>query len=253
VRRLAAAFIILIPLFFAIPANASELKIEPKNFQLQAIPGDTLVEDVLITNLSTSNKTLKLSWSTPKNNGIGFASFEKSVPVLSPNATNSIELEFKIPKDLQPADYYGSLVVKTDTSEEKADFVIRILGTTREEIRASNFTDSGGRLNFTVINSGNRTISLQTKATIEGLFGLFSTSKDAKSFVRAGEQKEISISHNNLPPGFYQADIVFLFGEKGMEHVFPSFWINSDFVLIVVLLLVIAIAFYLKSKNKAQK
>jgi len=253
VKRLAAAFTILILLFSATPANASYLKIEPKNFQLQAIPGDTLVENILITNLSTSNKTLKLSWATPKNNGVGFALFEKSISVLPPNATIPVEIEFKIPKDLQPADYYGSLVAKAGKSGEKVDFVIRVLGTTKEEIRSSNFTDSGRKLNFTVINSGNRTISLQTKATIEGLFGLFSTSKDVKSFVRAGEQKELSISHNNLPPGFYQADVVFLFGEAGMEHVFPYFWINSDFVLIVVLLLGIALAFYLKSRNKAKK
>jgi uncharacterized membrane protein len=253
VKRLAAVFIIFIPLFFATPANASELKAEPKNFQLQAIPGDNLVETVLITNLSNSTKNLNVTWQTPKNYAVKFTSVKKSALVLAPNTTTPIELEFKIPKDLQPADYYGSLVAKADTSEEKVDFVIRILGTTKEEIKVSDFADNGRKLNFTIINSGNRTISLQTKAGIEGLFGLFSASKDTVTSVRAGEQKEISISHNNLPPGFYQADVVFLFGEAGKEHVFPSFWINSDFILIGVLLLVIVIAFYLKSRNKAQK
>jgi len=253
VKRLAAVFIILILLFFATPANASELKVEPKNFQLQAIPGDNLVETVLITNLSNSAKNLMITWQTPKKYAANFTSIEKPILVLTPNSTIPIELEFKVPKDLKPADYYGFLVAKTNSQEEKVDFVIKILGTTREEIKTSNFTDSGRKLNFTVINSGNRTISLQTKARIEGFIGLFSTNKDDATAVRAGEQKEISISHNSLPPGFYQADIVFLFGESGREHMFPSFWVNPDFILIVVLLFVITIAFYLKSRNKARK
>ncbi|OGY23215.1 MAG: hypothetical protein A2172_02440 [Candidatus Woykebacteria bacterium RBG_13_40_15] len=251
-KRLAVTFIIFIILFIATPANASELKAEPRNFQLQAIPGDNLVENVLITNLSASNKTLKLSWSVPKNNGIGFVSFEKSDLVLTPNATNPIEIEFKIPKDLQPADYYGSLVAKTGSIEEKSDFTIRILGTTKEEIAVEKFHDSGSKLNFEVSNNGNRTITLQTKAKIEELFGLFGKNLESKTELKAGEKKEISIAHSNLPPGFYGADVVLLYGTAGREHLFPYFWVNPDFALIGTLLLVIVVLLYFKFRKSTK-
>ena len=252
-KRLSVLILILIPLFFATLASASDLKIEPKNFQLQSIPGDYLVENVLISNLSTSNKTLKLSWLAPKNNGISFASFEKSILALPSNATNSIEIDFKIPDTLTPADYYGSLIVKSSSSEEKVDFTLRVLGATKEEITVRNFTDSGEGFNFEVFNNGNRTITLQTKAKVESLFGLFGNDLESKTELKAGEQKKISIKHSGLPPGFYEADVVFLYGETGREHVFPSFWVNSDFILIGFLLLVIAGSFYFKFVVNRQK
>ena len=255
----------LIFLFLARSAFADGgFNLEPKNFFLQASPGKTIREVVTLKNLDPTPKTVTLTWqgyTLPKggftnevglkSHSIDFALLSASSLEIQPFGARTLELEFAVPKDKTPADYYGTLLAKAESSQEQSEFTVRVLGIIEEKIDVIGFSDNGNISTIKIANGGNQTTDVQIDTKIQGFFGKTNTLEPAKTSLKAAEVKTLQMKHKALWPGTYQAKISLDFGSSSQKVVFHSFWIRPEvFLIFGAIILIAALIFLFRRRNK---
>jgi len=245
-KKVAAFALSLIFLFSAAsPVFAAEFKLEPEDFLVQATAGQTILETVLIKNLSPTAKNLKLTWedySLPESeftsredlekHSISFATISQTNLELQPFSTAPVEIEFKIPKGTAPADYYGRLLVLDQDSKAQTDFTIRLLGKIEEKIDLTRIFTKGSSLIIEIANNGNQTSNLSLTVTIQSLLGQTIQVTPVKQQIKAAQHKNLSIEAGDLLPGYYQAKISLEYGSGRTKSSFYSFWVHPELFLI---------------------
>jgi len=266
-KKVAALAFSLILFFLATSdAFAADIKLEPGNFLIQSTAGQTIREAVTIRNLSPTSKNLKLTWegySLPqgefgsreglKQHSINFAALSQTNLELQPFEVTSAEIEFKIPKAASPADYYGALTVLDQDSKAQTDFTIRLLGKIEEKVDITSLSINNSSLSISIANDGNQTVDIKADIKIQNLFGQVSAQKTTKQRLKAAQQKNLSLEHENLLPGYYQAKVSLEYGSGRTKSSFHSFWIHPEFFLFVGLLVFIVVLRVILAKRKAHK
>jgi hypothetical protein len=259
----------LFSLIFLLSANGasanSGFELAPKNFFLQAYPGKTIREVVTLKNLEATPKTVSLTWqgyqltgseSTSdvdrNNHSINFARLSTKKLELQPQSTAAVEIEFAVPKDIQPADYYGSLLAASESLQTQADFTVRVLGKVEEKIAVTGFSVKGDDIILKIANHGNQTTSFQANLKIQDLLGRAKDLEPIKDSLKAAEAKTFQVKHSSGLPGPYQAKISLDFGTSGQRVAFYSFWIRPEVFLIFGAIILIA-AFIFLSKLRRRK
>jgi len=266
VKKLTFFLFSLIFLFLARSAFADGgFNLEPKNFFLQASPGKTIREVVTLKNLDPTPKTVTLTWqgyTLPKggftnevglkSHSIDFALLSASSLEIQPFGARTLELEFAVPKDKTPADYYGTLLAKAESSQEQSEFTVRVLGIIEEKIDVIGFSDNGNISTIKIANHGNQTTSFQANLKIQDLLGRAKDLEPIKDSLKAAEAKTFQVKHSSGLPGPYQAKISLDFGTSGQRVAFYSFWIRPEVFLIFGAIILIA-AFIFLSKLRRRK
>lgn len=245
---------------------AADIKLEPGNFFIQAVAGQTIREAVTIRNLSLTSKNLKLAWegySFPEgeftsredlgNHSINFAAISQTDLELQPFEVRSVELEFKIPKHIESADYYGTLTVRDQDSKVQTEFTIRVLGKIEEKIDITRFLSKGSSLIIYTANNGNQTVDVEANIKIQNLFGQISAQKTIKQQLKAAQQRALEVEKPRLLPGYYQAQVSLEYGSGRTKSSFYSFWIHPEFFLVVGLLVFIVVLPVILSKRKVHR
>ena len=239
------------------------VKIEPKSFFIQAIPGKTVREVVTLKNSFSAPKNVYLAWqgyqltegkftseTDRADHTINFARLNTKIVELQPQGLGVVEIEFEVPKDTLPADYYGALVAKGEGWQERADFTIRVLGRIEEKVEIAQFSAKGDAIILKIANRGNQTTDFRASIKIQDFLGRTKNLGPIKGGLKAAEIKTIQVKHAATLPGPYQAKIDFEFGSQKQEVVFYSFWIHPEIFLIAGAIIVIAVLIFLAKRRK---
>jgi len=260
-KILTALFLITV---FLVPQKAFALEdsrsfqVEQKDFLLQTSSGETISENILV-NVGDGLLKIQLSWqgyALPKaqtlndtvvgEHSIDFATPDKNLIEIAPQATSVAAVNFKLPAEIKPGDYYGSLVLEA-SGKETVNFTIRVLGTLTEKIALQDIIQKGGQTTLLVANLGNRTTQVSSSVKLSDLLGDIETVTTEPVNVKAGQIITLVASHKNLLPGFYNGEITLKYAEKPTQtSALFSFWVWQEFflfTLLAIVLLVIVVIF----------
>lgn len=245
-------------------ALAQEVTLPTKDYFLRSRPGATLSETIVLQNTSSEAQVVNLSWqgynlaensnvnpSSTSKHSIDFATVSPTSITLQPQAVGNIFVQFNLPDNLLAGDYYGSLLVQSNSSEDQADFTIRTDGAQTEKIDTSTITDDGKTLSIAIANQGNITVAVDTKVKIHDLLWTKYDLTASSVKVRANEIKVIKIVHPNLKAGFWQEEITFQYGEKKTPFsALNSFWVDPILFAAPFILLLLAVTIFLFFNQK---
>jgi hypothetical protein len=210
--------------------QATKLSISPVTFELNANPGDTLTNEIKVTNLSDANLELdthveNISGAseqgqvqlTEEETQFSLSSWVTTSPstlTLAPKEVKTVNYTIKVPKNAEPGGHYGSILVGTIASDKLNTtgaavaqrvgslLLVRVSGDAKELAQVNRF---------------------QTK-TFSGTFDGIATTDNKKIFVSRDEnfsQETHKTYYQNGPIAF---DL--LIQNRGNIHVKPAGFVS---------------------------
>jgi hypothetical protein len=260
-KIIAAVFLILL----LTPKDAWALNkvfsVPQGDFFIQTSSGKTITETVLVKSGSSAVVKIRSSWqgytltkealvndSFLNQHSIDFAVIDQTNFEIQPFGTNVINVNLSVPDQIKSGDYYGVLALTDGQNEEKVNFTLRVLGQVSEKITLEGFQKDSSGFKLKVANEGNITTKLKAKLKVSDFVGKIDELETGETSVKAGQITTLEASLKQLLPGYYQAEVSLIFGDKLTQTtsvhsfwVWPEFFLGSLIVAVLVLLVIVVV------------